>query len=129
MPKRKHRMAQASLDNLIPAAHKLTKEDQAKGGRTTAQRRSAQAAIERLLNRPLTPKQVKQYELMGQKLDGTETGIDMLMAGMMRAGIDGSEKCARLILEYAGEKSASGGEMSLLDFLKIIPADSESDEK
>lgn len=129
MPKRK--MAQASLDNLRPggAAHKLTKEENAKGGRVTAQRRSAQAAVQRLLEKQLTPKQMKQYELMGQSRDGDETGIDLLMAGLIRAGIDGSEKCARLVLEYAGEKSASGGDMSLLDFLKIIPVDSGADDE
>ena len=120
MPKRKHNMAQASLDNLRPGAYKFTKEDHAKGGRVTQQRRSAKAAIERILSTPLTPKQIKQYELMGQKFDGTETGMDLLMAGMMRASIDGSEKCARLVLEYAGEKSANGGNADLMDLLQVI---------
>ena len=64
MPKRKHQMAQASLDNLIPGAHKLTREDQSKGGKISHQRRSAQAAAQRLLEKKLTPKQIKQYELI-----------------------------------------------------------------
>ena len=122
MPKRKHNMAQASLDNLLPGgkAHKLTKEDQSKGGTVAGQRRSARAAAERLLSTKLTPKQIRQYELMGQNFTGDETGIDMIMAGMIRASIDGSEKCARLILEYAGEKAAAGGSPDLMDLLKII---------
>ena len=129
MPKRK--MAQASLDNLKPggAAHKLTKEENSKGGIISAQRRSAQAAITRLLDKKLTPKQIKQYELMGQKLDGDERGIDILMAGVLRAAIDGSEKCARLILEYAGEKSAIGGTSDLMDLLQIIQASRNEDGK
>lgn len=129
MPKRK--MAQASLDNLKPggAAHKLTKEENSKGGIISAQRRSAQAAITRLLDKKLTPKQIKQYELMGQKLDGDECGIDILMAGVLRAAIDGSEKCARLILEYAGEKSAIGGGSDLMDLLQIIQASRKEDDK
>lgn len=129
MPKRK--MAQASLDNLKPggAAHKLTKEENSKGGIISAQRRSAQAAITRLLDKKLTPKQIKQYELMGQKLDGDERGIDILMAGVLRAAIDGSEKCARLILEYAGEKSAIGGTSDLMDLLQIIQASRKEDDK
>ena len=57
---------------------------------------------------------------MGQTFTGDETGIDMLMAGMIRASIDGSEKCARLILEYAGEKAAAGSSPDLMDLLKII---------
>lgn len=118
MPKRK--MAQASLDNLRPGAYKFTKEDSAKGGTVTGQRRSAQAAAQRLLGMKLTPKQIKQYELMGQKYDGDETGIDMLMAGQIRAAIDGSEKCARLILEYAGEKVSRGESTDLMDLLQII---------
>ena len=118
MPKRK--MAQASLDNLRPGAYKFTKEDNAKGGTVTGQRRSAQAAAQRLLGMKLTPKQIKQYELMGQKYDGDETGIDMLMAGQIRAAIDGSEKCARLILEYAGEKVSRGESTDLMDLLQII---------
>ena len=129
MPKRK--MAQASLDNLKSggAAHKLTKEENSKGGIISAQRRSAQAAITRLLDKKLTPKQIKQYELMGQKLDGDERGIDILMAGVLRAAIDGSEKCARLILEYAGEKSAIGGTSDLMDLLQIIQASRNEDGK
>ena len=118
MPKRK--MAQASLDNLRPGAYKFTKEDNAKGGTVTGQRRSAQAAAQRLLGMKLTPKQIKQYELMGQKYDGDETGIDMLMAGQIRAAIDGSEKCARRILEYAGEKVSRGESTDLMDLLQII---------
>lgn len=120
MPKRKHQMAQASLDNLIPGAHKLTREDQSKGGKISHQRRSAQAAAQRLLEKKLTPKQIKQYELMGQQLDGDETGIDLIMAGQIRAAIDGSEKCARLILEYAGEKVSHGDSPDLMDLLEII---------
>ena len=120
MPKRK--MAQASLDNLKPGgeAHKLTIEDQRKGAYEMHRRRSAQEAAQRLLGMKLTPKQIKQYELMGNKAEGNETGIDMLMAGQIRAAIDGSEKCARLILEYAGEKAASGGNADLMDLLQII---------
>lgn len=127
MPKRK--MAQASLDNLKPggAAHKLTKEENSKGGIVSAQRRSAQAAIQRLLEKKLTPKQIKQYELMGNKATGDETVIDLLMAGQARAAIDGSEKCARLILEYAGEKSAIGGTSDLMDLLQIIQASRKED--
>ena len=120
MPKRNHKMAQASLNNLIPGAHKLTKAEQSKGGKTTAARRSAQAAAQRLLEKRLTPKQIKQYELMGQKADGDETGIDLIMAGQIRAAIDGSEKCARLILEYAGEKVSHGDSPDLMDLLEII---------
>ncbi len=118
MPKRK--MAQASLDNLIPQAHKLTDEDREKGKQVLRERRSAQAAAQRLLGMKLTPKQIKQYELMGQKYEGNETGIDMLMAGQIRAAIDGSEKCARLILEYAGEKVSRGESTDLIDLLQII---------
>ena len=122
MPKRKHNMSQTSIDNLLPGgkAHKLTKEDSSKGGKVSAQRRSARAAAERLLSTKLTQKQIRQYELMGQTFTGDETGIDMLMAGMIRASIDGSEKCARLILEYAGEKAAAGSSPDLMDLLKII---------
>ena len=120
MPKRNHKMAQASLDNLIPGQHKLTKEEQSLGGKTTAARRSAKAAAERLLSKKLTPKQIKQYELMGQKYDGDETGIDLMLAGQIRAAIDGSEKCARLILEYAGEKVSHGDSPDLMDLLEII---------
>jgi len=118
MPKRK--MAQASLNNLIPQAHKLTDEDREKGKQVLRERRSAQAAAQRLLGMKLTPKQIKQYELMGQKYEGNETGIDMLMAGQIRAAIDGSEKCARLILEYAGEKVSRGESTDLIDLLQII---------
>lgn len=113
-------MAQASLDNLIPQAHKLTDEDREKGKQVLRERRSAQAAAQRLLGMKLTPKQIKQYELMGQKYEGNETGIDMLMAGQIRAAIDGSEKCARLILEYAGEKVSRGESTDLIDLLQII---------
>lgn len=122
MPKRTHKMAQASLDNLKPGgkAHKLTKEDSSKGGTVSGQRRSAQAAAQRLLGMKLTPKQIKQYELMGNSATGDETGIDMLMAGQIRAAIDGSEKCARLILEYAGEKVSRGDSPDLMDLLQII---------
>ena len=120
MPKRKHNMSQKSLDNLRPGEYKFTHEDHSKGGKVSAQRRSAQAAIKKLLDKKLTPKQMKQYELMGQKLDGDECGIDILMAGVLRAAIDGSEKCARLILEYAGEKAAAGSSPDLMDLLKII---------
>lgn len=119
MPKRK--MAQASLDNLRPGGeYKFTKEDSAKGGRVSQQRRSAQAAIQRILEKKLTPKQIKQYELMGQKFDGDECGIDILMAGQLRAAIDGSEKCARLVLEYAGEKVSKGESSELIDLLQVI---------
>lgn len=127
MPKRK--MAQASLDNLKPGAYKFTKEDSAKGGTVTGQRRSAQAAAQRLLGMKLTPKQIKQYELMGQKYDGDETGIDILMAGQIRAAIDGSEKCARLILEYAGEKVSRGESTDLLDLLDIIRQSTKRDDE
>lgn len=120
MPKRKHNMSQKSLDNLRPGEYKFTHEDHSKGGKVSAQRRSAQAAIKKLLDKKLTPKQMKQYELMGQKLDGDECGIDILMAGVLRAAIDGSEKCARLVLEYAGEKSANGGNADLMDLLQVI---------
>lgn len=122
MPKRTHKMSQASLDNLQPGgkAHKFTREEQSKGGKTTAARRSAKAAAERLLSKKLTPKQIKQYELMGQKYDGDETGIDLMLAGQIRAAIDGSEKCARLILEYAGEKVSHGDSPDLMDLLEII---------
>lgn len=119
MPKRK--MAQASLDNLRPGGeYKFTQEDRSKGGKVAQQRRSAQAAAQRLLGKKLTPKQIKQYELMGMNYDGDETGIDMLMAGQIRAAIDGSEKCARLILEYAGEKVSRGESTDLIDLLQII---------
>ena len=119
MPKRK--MAQASLDNLRPPGeYKFTKEDSSKGGKESQRRRSAQEAAQRLLGKKLTPKQIKQYELMGNKATGDETGIDMLMAGQIRAAIDGSEKCARLILEYAGEKIQNGGNADLMDLLQII---------
>ena len=62
MPKR-IKMAQASLDNLRPGglAHKLTDEDRAKGKEVLRQRRSAQAAINRILDSKLTPKQIKQW--------------------------------------------------------------------
>ena len=119
MPKRK--MAQASLDNLLPGGtYKFTREDKSKGGKESQRRRSAQEAAQRLLGKKLTPKQIKQYELMGNKATGDETGIDMLMAGQIRAAIDGSEKCARLILEYAGEKIQNGGNADLMDLLQII---------
>lgn len=130
MPKRKHKMAQASLDNLLPGGtYKFTKEDARKGGTVSAQRRSAQAAAQRLLGMKLTPKQIKQYELMGQKYDGDETGIDILMAGQIRAAIDGSEKCARLILEYAGEKVSRGESTDLLDLLEIIRQSTKRDDE
>jgi len=130
MPRRKP-MAQASLDNLRPggAAHKLTDEDRAKGKEVQRQRRSAQAAINRILDKKLTPKQIKQYELSGQKIDGDETGIDLLMAGMLRAAIDGSEKCARLILEYAGEKVSKGENTDLMDLLEIIRNSMRKDDE
>ena len=127
MPKRK--MAQASLDNLLPGGtYKFTREDQSKGGKVTHQRRTAQAAAERLLGKKLTPKQIKQYELMGNKATGDETGIDMLMAGQIRAAIDGSEKCARLILEYAGERAAIGGSVDLIDLLQVIQASRKEED-
>ena len=130
MPKRKkHNMSQASLDNLRPGEYKFTKEDSAKGGRVSQRRRSAQAAAQRLLGMKLTPKQIKQYELMGQKYDGDETGIDILMAGQIRAAIDGSEKCARLILEYAGEKVSRGESTDLLDLLEIIRQSTNRDDE
>lgn len=53
------------------------------------------------------------------ELDGTETVLDLLLAGQIRAGIDGSEKCARLALEYAGEESAVENDSSA-DLLKAI---------
>lgn len=130
MPKRKYQMAQASLDNLKPggAAHKLTDEDREKGKQVLRERRSAQAAAQRLLGMKLSPKQIKQYELMGQKYEGNETGIDMLMAGQIRAAIDGSEKCARLILEYAGEKVSRGESTDLIDLLQIIQQSTKKKE-
>ena len=128
MPRRKP-MAQASLDNLRPGAYKFTKEDELKGKEVQRQRRSAQAAINRILDKKLTPKQIKQYELSGQKIDGDETGIDLLMAGMLRAAIDGSEKCARLILEYAGEKVSKGENTDLMDLLEIIRNSMRKDDE
>ena len=104
MPKRQ--ISQKSLNNLIPQAHVLTDEDRAKGKQVQRERRSAQAAVNRILSCKLTPKQLKQYESMGNTVTGDETVIDLLMAGQARAAVDGSEKCARLILEYAGERSS-----------------------
>lgn len=129
MPKRK--MAQASLDNLQPGgkAHKLTDEDRAKGKEVQRERRTAQAAINRILSSKLTPKQIKQYELMGNKATGDETVIDLLMAGQARAAVDGSEKCARLILEYAGEKVSRGESTELLDLLQIIQQSTKRDDE
>ena len=47
MPKRK--MAQASLDNLLPGGtYKFTREDKSKGGKESQRRRSAQEAAQRL---------------------------------------------------------------------------------
>ncbi len=120
MPKRK--VSQASLDNLKPGgeAHKLTREEQSRGGKVCHQRRSAQAAIQKLLNTKLTKRQIRQYELMGHEVTGDETFIDLLMAGQARAAVDGSEKCARLCLEYAGEKISRGDASDLIDLLEVI---------
>ena len=125
MPKRN--MAQASLDNLMPGgkAHKLTDEDRAKGKQVQKERRTAQAAINRILSSKLTPKQVKQYELMGNTATGEETVIDLLMAGQARAAIDGSEKCARLVLEYSGEKSSHGDTSNLVNLFDLLRDDKE----
>ena len=123
MPKRKMaKMAQASLDNLKPGgeAHKLTDEDRAKGKEVLRQRRSAQAAINRILDSKLTPKQIKQYELMGNKFTGDETVMDLLTAGQARAAVDGSEKCARLCLEYSGEKVSKGDNSEVLNLIDVI---------
>jgi len=125
MPKRK--MAQASLDNLIPGAHKLTDEDRAKGKQVRRERRSAQDAINRILSSKLTPKQIKQYELMGNTATGDETVIDLLMAGQARAAVDGSEKCARLILEYAGERSNVNNAEGLVSLLELIQGTRQKD--
>jgi len=124
MPRRM-KMAQASLDNLKPggAAHKLTDEDRAKGKEVQRQRRSAQAAINRILDSKLTPKQIKQYELMGNQYTGDETVMDLLMAGQARAAVDGSEKCARLCLEYSGEKVSKGDTSDLINLFDLLKED------
>lgn len=125
MPKRK--MAQASLDNLRPGgeAHKLTDEDRAKGQQVLKERRSAQEAINRILNSKLTSKQIKQYELMGNTATGDERVIDLLMAGQARAAVDGSEKCARLVLEYSGEKTSHGDTGGLVNLFDLLREDKE----
>lgn len=119
------KMAQASLDNLKPggAAHQLTDEDRAKGKEVQRQRRSAQAAINRILDSKLTPKQIKQYELMGNQYTGDETVMDLLMAGQARAAVDGSEKCARLCLEYSGEKVSKGDTSDLINLFALLKED------
>lgn len=125
MPKRK--VPQASLNNLIPQAHVLTDEDRAKGKQVQRERRSAQAAINRILSSKLTPKQIKQYELMGNTATGDETVIDLLMAGQARAAVDGSEKCARLILEYAGERASINNAEGLVSLLELIQGTRQKD--
>ena len=131
MPRRKHAVSQVSLNNLKPGglAHKLTDEDRAKGQQVLRERRTAQAAINRILSSKLTAKQSRQYELMGNKATGDETVIDLLMAGQARAAVDGSEKCARLILEYAGEKASRGESTDLLDLLDVIRKSAKRDDE
>lgn len=92
----------ANAKNLRPQAHKLTLEDQSKGGKASVakrrERKSIREAILLLLNEPIKDR------------DGKDTGKitqDAMIAGVMKRAIAGDVRAAEFIRDTIGEKPDS----------------------
>lgn len=92
-------MRLANEKNLIPQAHKLTVEDQSKGGKKSARKRQERKTLREglllLLNEPLTDKD-------GNKSD--KTTQDAIIAGLVKRAAAGDSRAFEIIRDTIGEK-------------------------
>ena len=99
----------ANADNLIPQAHKLTVEEQSKGGIASGKARRKKATVkeifQQLLNSDLNEQQKKQ--LLSQFSELTDESISYKTAigiKQLDKAVKGDINAAKFMFDYAGEK-------------------------
>lgn len=94
-------------ENLIPAAHKLTVEEQSRGGKASGKSRrkkkSMKQAAELLLHLPSNQKDDSQM-LSDVGLDADEEATNMLIvvAAIIKAAKSGDVKATRVLMDITG---------------------------
>ena len=92
------------IENLIPAAHKLTTEERSKGGINSGEvrreRRRAYEAAESILSGSLRMEDVPE----GIELNDTDV-ITGIIAALARKSLDGNVRAAELLLTISGDYS------------------------
>ena len=94
-------------ENLIPAAHKLTVEEQSRGGKASGKARrkkkSMKQAAELLLHLPSNQKDDSQM-LSDVGLDADEEATNMLIvvAAIIKAAKSGDVKATRVLMDITG---------------------------
>lgn len=79
-------------DNLIPEAHKLTVEDQSKGGIRSGEVRREKATFKKTLEM-----------LLEEKNSKGKSYRDMIVLGQIKSAIDGKAENFKLIMQVLGE--------------------------
>lgn len=93
-------------ENLIPQAHVLTVEESSRGGKASAEARRRKKSLYELtnlmMNAPMTEKNKKKIkQTFGDVLENEElTNNALVVAGQLKAAVNGNEKAARLLDEY-----------------------------
>lgn len=125
----------ANEENLIPQAHKLTVEDQSKGGIASGKKRKADKSLKTLANLILntTIKDPEGMEFLQSQIDGlgneqVTRGASMLAKIFAKANKDNASiadlmKAFELLRDTAGQKPVDKQEISNVDkdgFLRVV---------
>lgn len=112
----------ANEQNLIPGQHKLTVEEQSRGGQASgaARRRKKclREAADYYLSLPVA-KQKERNKIAAEGVDPDDVDNQMAMIiGLTRAATRGDARAAKVIIDLLGEDGKdTGGEVQIIDDL------------
>lgn len=111
------------IDNLIPAGHKLTLEEQSAGGKASGEARKLKKSFK------LALKELLEEEVKDKNGKGTgKTYQDLVNIGLLKGAMKGNAFNYKTILETIGELEAEKTEVSL-PTIKLEVVDNSNLEK